>query len=94
MPETPMPDERDLARRSLDYQARARDYRMTDLPGYMEWSRSKLAEGHSEAEIAHLDATSVRFLPEDAAKLTTDDYEEMLEDLEASLELEREHGSD
>jgi hypothetical protein len=54
---------------------------MMDLPGYMSWSSRKLAEGESEALIAHLDATSAWLLPEDAAKMTEKDYDEMLADL-------------
>jgi hypothetical protein len=81
-----MPDDHEIARRSLDFQARARDHRMTDLPGYMEWSERRLAEGESDAFIAHLDATSPCLLPEDAAKMSAKDYDEMLADLKADLE--------
>ena len=81
-----MLDDREIARRSLDFQRRARDFRMMGLPGYMEWSQRKLAEGESSAYIAHLDATCACLLPEEAAKMTKKDYEEMLQDLKASLE--------
>jgi hypothetical protein len=80
-----MPDDREIARSSLDFQARARDFRMMDLPGYMEWSGRKLAAGESEAYIAHLDATSAWLLPEDAAKMTEKDYDEMLAELKSDL---------
>ncbi len=80
-----MPNDREIARRSLDFQARARDFRMLDLPGYMAWSSRKLAEGESGALIAHLDATSASLLPEDASKMGEKDYEEMLEELKKDL---------
>jgi hypothetical protein len=82
-----MPDDRELARRCLEFQARARDYRMVDLPGYIEWSQRKLAEGESEALIAHLDATSAWLLPEDAAKMSERAYDEMLDELKAGFEV-------
>jgi hypothetical protein len=81
-----MVDDRDIARRSLDLQARARDYRMSDLPGYMEWSERKLAEGESDALMANLDAHSAWLLPEDAARMSEQDYNEMLEELRAELD--------
>jgi hypothetical protein len=58
---------------------------MMDLPGYVAWSRRKLAEGESEALIVHLDATSAWLLPEDADKMTEKDYENMLADLQVEL---------
>jgi hypothetical protein len=80
-----MPDDREIARRSLDFQTRARDFPMMDLPSYMDWSNRKLAEGESEAFIAHLDAMSMWLLPEDAVKLTEKDYDEMLAELKVEL---------
>ncbi len=59
---------------------------MMDLPGYMEWSERKLAEGESPSYIAHSDATGVWLLPEDAAKMTAKDYDELLAELKADLE--------
>jgi hypothetical protein len=81
-----MSDDREIVGRSLDFQARARDIRMMDLPGYMTWSSRKLAEGESEALIAHLDATSFCSVPEEAAKMTDKDYDEMLADLKAEMD--------
>ena len=77
-------EDREIARRSLDFQARACDYRVVDLPGYMEWSKAKLAAGELPGFIANLDATSFWGLPEEASALTVDDYEEMLADLKDS----------
>ena len=81
-----MLDDREIARRSLDFQAQARDLRMMDLPGYMKWSQRKLAEGESEAYIAHLDATSSCLLPDEASKMSETDYDEILADLKANLD--------
>jgi hypothetical protein len=79
--EASMLNDREIAHRSLDFQARARDFRMIDIPGYIDWSRRKLGEGESPAYIAHLDATSAWLLPEEAAKMTEKDYEEILQRL-------------
>ncbi len=76
-----MADDREIAKRTLDLQARARDFRILDLPGYMAWSKRKVAEGELPGFIAHLDATSAWLLPEQAANMTECDYEEMLQDL-------------
>ena len=80
-----MPDDREKARKFLDFKARSRDFRMMDLPGYMGWSKRRLAEGESEAYIAHLDATSMCLLPEEVAEVTEKDFEELLEDLKEAL---------
>ena len=78
-------EDREIARRAADVQARARDYRMMDLPGYMAWSELKLKEGESDALIAHVDATSAWLLPEEAAAMTDADYDELLASLKADL---------
>jgi hypothetical protein len=82
-----MHNDREFVRQSLDVQARARDFRMMDLPGYMEWSERKLAEGESSALIAHFDATQVWLLPRDVAQFTAEDYETLLQDLKDELGL-------
>ncbi len=78
-------EDREIARHAADVQARSRDYRMMDLPGYMAWSERKLDEGESDALIAHLDATSAWMLPEAAAAMTAADYDELLADLKADV---------
>lgn len=78
-------DDREIARRSLDLQAHARDYRLLDLPGYMAWSKRKLSEGESETLIAHLDAMCMCLLPEETVVVTEDDYEDLLADLKDRL---------
>ena len=81
-----MSDDREIARRALDFQARARDYRLLDVPGYSAWSQRKLAEGESDALIAHLDATSMCRLPEEISTVTDQDFEELLQDLKDEIE--------
>ncbi len=80
-----MDDDKEVARRALDFKARARDYRLLDIPGYMAWSRRRLREGVSPALIAHLDSTSMCLLPEDLPTVSEDSFEEMLEDLKGEL---------
>ena len=79
-------DDREMARRAVDAQKRARDYRLVDIPGYMEWSRRKLEEGESSALIAHLDTTSMWPLSEELEEVTEADFEDMLEDLRIAVE--------
>jgi hypothetical protein len=81
-----MSDDREIARRSLDLQARARDYRLVDIPGYMHWSQKKLAAGESQALIAHLDATSMWLPPEDIGHVSEQVFDEMLDDLRAEFD--------
>jgi len=81
-----MNDDRKIGRRSLDLQARAKDFRLMDLPGYMEWSKRKLAEGELPGNIASLDAMSVWLLPEQAAIMNANDYEELLAETKEGLE--------
>ena len=76
-----MPDDREIAQRSLDMQARARDIPLMDLPQYRSWSERKVAEGESAALIAHLDAMSMWLLPEEAPQMADNNFEEMLQDL-------------
>ncbi len=84
-----MADDREIARRALDFQARAKDYAMSQIPGYSEWSDRKMAEGE-EAFIFNLDAQSMWLLPEDLVTITEADFEEMLQELkEACADLER-----
>jgi hypothetical protein len=80
-----MADDRELARRALDLQARGRDYSLTQIPGYMAWSERKLKEGGNEALIAHLDATSMWLRPEDVQSVDEATFEDMLEDLRVGL---------
>jgi len=61
------------------------DYRLPDLPGYRAWSQQRLAEGESEAMIAHLDATCAWLSPEDVRQLQNDFFDELLADLRESL---------
>lgn len=51
------------------------------IPGYVEWSHRKLAEGASAALIAHLDAMCMWLLPEEVQRVTESDFESLLEEL-------------
>ena len=79
-------DDREIARHSVDLQARGRDYRLLDIPGYVAWSRRKLDAGESDAVIAHLDTTSMFLLPEDLPKVTDAEFDELLEGLRDELD--------
>ena len=80
-----MTDDREVARRAADFQARSREYPLVDLPGYRAWSERKLRDGESEALIANLDSLAMVLLPEDVATVSEELFEDMLEDLKASL---------
>ena len=80
-----MTDDREIARRALDLQARARDYAMSEVPGYDEWSARKLAGGESEAFIANLDARSMWLLPENLTTVSESVFEELLSDLKEEV---------
>jgi len=81
-----MPDDKEIARRSLDLQARARDYALTGFPAYREWSKRKLEEGESPALIAHLDAMSMWLLPEEVPNVRESEFEGLLADLKEATE--------
>ena len=80
-----MSDDKEIARRALAFQARAKDYRLMDIPGYVEWSKDQLHKGVSAALIAHLDATSMCLLPEELSTVRKEVFDEMLEDLKHEL---------
>lgn len=84
-----MTDDREIARHAVELHARAQDYRLMDLPGYMEWSERKLKAGESPALIAHIDATSMWLLPEETVQVTEADYNEILDELKDSLARDR-----
>ena len=85
-----MPDDHEIARRALDFQARAKDYAMSQIPGYSEWSDRKLAEGESEAFILNLDEQNIWLRPEDLTTIKEEIFEEMLQELkDTCAELER-----
>lgn len=83
-----MPDEGEgaLVRRALDFRAGAKDYPLTSIPAYVEWSKRKLEEDESLfALIAHLDALAVVLRPEEVAGVSESDFEEMLEELKEDV---------
>jgi hypothetical protein len=81
-----MSNDLDFARRALDFQARAKDYNLTSLPGYKEWSNRKLDQGESPAFIAHLDAMSMWLLPEDVSRISDSEFEQLLVDVKISCQ--------
>jgi hypothetical protein len=78
-------DDREIARRNLDRQARARDYALVAIPAYSEWSESKLKEGESPAFIAHLDAMSMWLLPEEVPHVGESEFEELLAEVKEDV---------
>lgn len=76
-----MATDKGIALRVQASQSNGRDVPMMQLPGYMDWSRSKLDEGVSPAVIAHLDSMSMFLLPEEDQTVSAEDYEELLADL-------------
>lgn len=78
--------EKEIARRSLNLEKQGRNVPLTQIPGYMEWSKQRLADGESAALIAHLDSTAMWLLPEDVDSVATDDFDEMLDELKSTIE--------
>jgi len=79
-------DDREIARRALDLNARAKDYALVQIPAYRQWSKRKLEEGESEAFIAHLDAMSMWLLPEEVPAVGESEFEELLADVKKAVE--------
>lgn len=80
-----MASDEEIARRSLDMQRRATDVPLTKIPAYEDWSDQKLAAGVCPSLIANLDARSMWLLPEDVATVTTEVFDELLDDLKAEI---------
>jgi hypothetical protein len=76
----------EIARRSLDMQSRARDVSLLQIPAYAPWSKRKLDDGVSEALIAHLDSMTMWLLPEDISAVGAEEFEDLLSDLQDSIE--------
>ena len=76
-----MEKDKEIALRVQALQSYGRDVPMMQLPGYMEWSRSKLDERVSPAVIAHLDSMSMFLLPEEDRTVGAEEYEELLANL-------------
>ena len=81
-----MTEDKELARRALDLQARAKDYPFVSMPAYQHWSKPKLHEGESPALIAHLDAMTLYLLPEELPNVSVTEFEELLADLKSEVE--------
>ncbi len=76
-----MTDERELVQRNLEMQQGGRDFALIELPGYSQWAERKIEEGESEAVIAHMDSMSMFLLPEEAEKVSEQDFECLLEEI-------------
>jgi len=76
-----MTSDRDIALRALDFQKRAKEYALTERPGYEKWSALQLVSGVSEALIAHLDSMSMTLLPEEVPQVSTSVFDELLGDV-------------
>ena len=83
-------NDRDIAQPVQDLQGRSREHRFMELPGYMAWSERQLLAGGNETLIAHMDASSMWLLPEDAAALGEADHEAWLAELREELGLDDE----
>jgi hypothetical protein len=79
-------DDREIARRAIEFQKTAKDYRMLDVPGYTSWSERKLNEGESADLIAHLDAMAMCLTPADLKAVSESSFEELLAELKAEIE--------
>lgn len=62
-----------------------REYRLMDLPGYMDWSERKLKDGAPQALMAHLDAASALLRPSDLSEISSSYFDSLLKDLELEL---------
>lgn len=79
-----MPSVEEITRRTLDLLKRARDVPLMLIPGYMEWSEQKLAEGVPDVLIAHMDGSTMWQIPEDIDSVSTEEFEVILDDLDPS----------
>lgn len=57
------------------------DVRILDIPGYFEWSTAKIKAGGSDAIIANLDARCMWLSPEEVLLITSEDFEEMYQEV-------------
>jgi hypothetical protein len=73
------PEEQARVKRAMEL----KEYRLMDLPGYMEWGEKHLDE--SPALIAHLDAASIMLHPSQLNDPHEELFEEMLEDLKQEI---------
>ena len=80
-----MSSDKEIALRSLDFQARARDYPLVEIPQYKRWVEQKLSEGESEFFIIKLDATTLCILPEEVQNIDDSHFDELLAELKESL---------
>src|SRR5471030_605101 len=85
-----MTDDREVARRALVWGKRARNFRMSELPGYDDWRRKKVADGEPDENLERVDESCMLLLPEEASKVIEDAFEELLADARAESEADDE----
>ena len=71
---------------SADFDHKYKPVKISHLPGYSEWSQKKLDSGVLPDTIAYLDSLQTWLRPEDISKVTEEDFEEYLEEVEDQLE--------
>ena len=79
-----MANDKEFAVRSLDRQARARDYVLVKFSSYKAWSDRKAWEGLCQETLADLDETAMWRLPEEILAILDGGFEELLADLKAA----------
>ena len=80
-----MDNDREIARRAIDFAARGKDFRLLDIPTYKEWAKRQLKAGVSRALIAHLDATNMFLMPEELNAVEESVFDELLLDLKHDI---------
>ncbi len=75
-----------IAKRSMDFQVKARDIPLPQIEAYRSWSKRKLDEGVNAALIAHLDATAMWLLPQEITTVGDNEFDELLEELQQSVD--------
>ncbi len=76
-----MTDHKDIAKRTLDMQARGKDYTLPQIAGFKEWAENKSLNGGSEDAIDSMFSLSMYLLPEEALAVTDSDFDEMYEEI-------------
>jgi len=84
--ESKLADDREIAKRVDDMQAKVKDYALVELPGFREWCNKKSSSGGNEAAIDHMLAISMFLLPKEVFSVNDDDFDDIYEDIVGDLE--------
>jgi hypothetical protein len=76
-----MTDDKEIAKHTLDMQARGKDYSLPQITGFKEWAEKKSSDGGSEDAIDSMFSLSMYLLPEEALALTDEDFDEMYDEI-------------